>query len=340
MSNPSQSVTFDFCKKLPKIELHAHLNGSIRFQTLKELSFQKGQPFAFDEHKKLDMKTAFMIFAQIHKVINDLASIRRVTLEMLEDFNLENVIYLEIRTTPKSLEGVFTYEEYLETILDEIMKFNEQNKMIIRILLSVDRSRSIEQAKKTVELLKKYKSHPLYSSYILGLDFSGNPLKNFFIDFKDVFENARKKGFKTMIHIAEIDGEDCKKESRDILEFGPDRLGHFLYFDEKLFQMALKIRIPLEVCPSSNVCSQRLKSLKEHHFGEFLKEGYPMSICTDDIGLLDTNLTKEMYNIFTSFEMNMKEVKAFLIRSTICIIEEDVRKAIEANFLNFLKDYN
>jgi len=340
--NPSQSqttITLDFCKKLPKIELHAHLNGSIRLQTLKELSLKKGFPFAFEEHSTRDLKACFSIFAQIHKVLIELDAIRRVTREMLQDFQLQNVVYLEIRTTPKNLEGVFTYEEYLEAILDEIMNFNEQNKMIIRILFSVDRSRSIEQAKKTVELLKKYKSHPLYSSYILGFDYSGNPYQNSFRDFKEIFENARNNGFKTMIHIAETEGEDCKKESSEILEFGPDRLGHFNYFDEKLLEMALKKKIPLEICPSSNVCTLGLKSLKEHHFGVFLKEKYPMSICTDDTGVFDTDLSKELYEMFRNFEMNVKEVKEFLLRSLECVLEEEVRKKVEPYFLKFFQEF-
>ena len=332
-------ITPDFCKKLPKIELHAHLNGSIRLQTLKELSLKKNLPFPFDEHVELNITTGFKIFAQIHQTITEISSVRRITKEMMEDFEQQNCLYLEIRTTPKIMDGASSFDEYLDAILEEILQFNKISKMIVRLWLSIDRSKSLEQARSTVQLLEKYKSKPLYSPYILGLDFSGNPLKNFFSDFIEVFEAARQKGFKTVVHIAEADCEGYKKEAMDIFNFRPDRIGHFLFFDEELFELALETKIPLEVCPSSNMCTKGMKSLKEHHFGRFLKEKYSMSICTDDTGVLDTDLSKEMYNIFSSFEMGYKEVREFLMRSMQCIIEEDVRKEVGEKFLGFFKEY-
>lgn len=339
-SNPTTPLSMEFISKLPKIEIHAHLNGSIRFSTLRELSLSKGLPFAFEEHSNRDLPACFSIFGQIHKVMVDLPSVRRVAHEMLEDFSLQNVIYLEIRTTPKSLEGFFTYEDYLETVLGEILDFNEKNKgMVVRLLLSVDRSRTVEQAWKTLELLEKFRAIPKYSQFILGMDYSGNPYKNSFRDFLAVFSEARRKGFKTMIHIAETEGEDCKQETREILEFGPDRLGHFNYFNEELLQLLLQKQIPLEVCPSSNLCTVGMKSLKEHHFGRLLKEKYPMSLCTDDTGVFDTNLGKEMLEMFTSFEMKFEEVKDFILRSAQCVPEEGVRKFVEEQFSDFFDKF-
>ena len=173
----SFSISSEFCKTLPKIELHAHLNGCIRLQTLKELSFQKTLPFPFEEHIDLNITTGFKIFAQIHQVITDIASVRRITKEMLEDFEQQNCLYLEIRTTPKIMDGASSVEDYLDAILDEIIKFTQTSKMIVRLWLSIDRSKSLDQARDTVQLLEKYRSNPLFSPYILGLDFSGNPLK-------------------------------------------------------------------------------------------------------------------------------------------------------------------
>lgn len=325
-------ISLEFCQKIPKIELHAHLNGSFRFQTLKELSLQKGLPFAFEEHFTRDTTSCFKIFDLIHKVLVDLSPIRRVTREMLEDFSLQNVIYLEIRTTPKQRPGVYSYEEYLETVLSEIITFQKHHPMIIRLILSIDRSRSLEQAQTTLELMEAFKKNPLYSKYILGIDYSGNPYKNSFRDFSKIFLEAKKKGFKTVIHVAEIPGEVCKAESMDILEFQPDRLGHFNYFDKELLEFALKLRIPIEICPSSNFCTMQLKNLNEHHFGLFFKEKYPMSICTDDSGVFDTDISKEVYEMFKAFEIKKEQGREFFMRSLQCVLEEDVKRVLEGSF--------
>lgn len=339
--NSMNTVSQELIKKLPKIELHAHLNGCIRFQTLKDLCLQKGLAFPFEEHAKRDLPACFAIFAMIHQVMTNLESIQRVTREMLEDFCLQNVIYLEIRTTPKSIPEKFDYHEYLKAILAEIIRFDENNPktMIIRLLFSIDRSRSVEQAEKTLELLEEFKANPLYSDYILGLDYSGNPYKNSFRDFEKIFSNARAKGFKIAIHVAETPGEECKQETREILQFKPDRLGHFNYFDEDLLQLLLKDRIPLEVCPSSNFCTIGLNNLKEHHFGRLFKENYPMSICTDDTGVFDTNLNKEMESIFEAFEIRKEELKLFLNNSLQCILQEEIREYVKKKWIEVFEDF-
>ena len=126
-------ITPDFCKKLPKIELHAHLNGSIRLQTLKELSLKKNLPFPFDEHVELNITTGFKIFAQIHQTITEISSVRRITKEMMEDFEQQNCLYLEIRTTPKIMDGASSFDEYLDAILEEILQFNKISKIIVRL---------------------------------------------------------------------------------------------------------------------------------------------------------------------------------------------------------------
>ncbi len=340
LSNPISSSSFpslEFCTKLPKIELHAHLNGCIRRDTLKELALAKG--FPLEDYSSRDLPTCFKIFAMIHKVMTDLDSIHRVTREMLEDFSSQNVVYLEIRTTPKVLINVFTFEEYLETILSEIVKFqaSQNNSMIIRLWFSVDRSKPVEQAQKTLELLEFFQRNPLYSQYILGLDYSGNPYLNSFRDFSSIFEEARLKGFKTAIHIAETEGEVCKQETLEILQFKPDRLGHFNFFDKELLDLVFKLRIPLEICPSSNYSTVKLNSMKEHHFGLFFQEKYPMSVCTDDTGVFDTDLSREVYEIWKAFGLDSKEVKEFLERSMECILEEIVRKEVEKKIMEFFK---
>ena len=143
-----------FCKAVPKIELHAHLNGTIRESTLIELAKERGvelSPKLHNEHaatstnshvgetkssrdqrhmyntKPRSLLECFEIFAEIPKVINDLNALERIAQEALQDNAVENVAYLELRTGPKQLlydsvhksdGGVCTKRQYIETIIN------------------------------------------------------------------------------------------------------------------------------------------------------------------------------------------------------------------------------
>lgn len=121
------------------------------------------------------------------------------------------------------------------------------------------------------------------------MDYSGNPYKNTFKLFQPVFEEARKLGFKITIHTAELPGEECYKETLDVLNFKPDRLGHFNFHDDKLVKIVVENKIPVEACPTSNFFTMNLKCMKEHHFDKFFtKLNHPISINCDDTVMFDS----------------------------------------------------
>ena len=103
--------------------------------------------------------------------------------------------------------------------------------MKIRLILSSSRAEDDIKAKNTVKLAKKYKD----SGYIVGFDYSGNPYQKTFTYFQPVFQEARDAGLKTVVHCAELPDEKTLKETYDVLEFAPDRVGHFNYFNQELF---------------------------------------------------------------------------------------------------------
>jgi adenosine deaminase len=155
-------------KKLPKIELHAHLSGSVRNSTIieliknellekrsetqDELNIEKEiEQYQINENKSL--KDCFTIFSHLHRLLNNKENLERVTREILKDFADENVIYLELRTTPRviydsfSKKVILTKRDYIETIINEIKEFEKCSDMIVRLILSIDRSKTIQEAR-------------------------------------------------------------------------------------------------------------------------------------------------------------------------------------------------
>ncbi|KAL7485956.1 hypothetical protein ACHAW6_011550 [Cyclotella cf. meneghiniana] len=312
-----------FCKQLPKIELHAHLNGSIRETTLVQLAAERSVTLptkllqhAAEHHdpdreaslfntKSRSLEECFEIFSYIPRCVNDVVSLKRITVEILEDFANDTVAYVELRTGPKVLlidhkfpeERYCTKEQYVETILDIMNSFEVQeqercvrelssskNKHLIRLplvprlIISVDRSGTFEKAEENINLaIRMAKSH----TNIVGVELGGNPTRNDFRLFEPLFQKARDHGLKVSIHCGEIPTALNDSESSDpimkvayeevkaVLNFRPDRLGHALLLPDSLMEKLMSQPIPIECCPTSNVMTLELAL----HYGGSLVDG-------------------------------------------------------------------
>ncbi len=199
----------DIVKLLPKIDLHAHLHGSIRTSTLKELAHPSNTS-VFNQNK-LDLSGCFYLFSLVHKAISSRDVLRRIVSEVLDDYMNENTIYLELRSTPRSLADGTTAREYVQELVRLIEAHNilHGERMLVKLILSIDRSKSITEANEVLLLAtdthfydsRSTPSDPL--RIIVGLDFSGNPLGGRYEDFAALFDQARDHGLKITVHTAE-----------------------------------------------------------------------------------------------------------------------------------------
>ncbi|KAL3519493.1 hypothetical protein ACH5RR_017642 [Cinchona calisaya] len=198
----------EWCKTIPKIELHAHLNGSIRDSTLLELARGLGEKgtIVFSDVEKVILKNdrslveVFELFDLIHLITTDHETVSRIAKEVVEDFAVDNVVYLELRTTPKRNDSKGTSKEsYMQAVVEGLRAVNnvdvdfahkldaeatgnshydngrysgaERKKIYVRLLLSIDRCESTEAAMETVKLALQMKHLG-----VVGIDLSGNPV--------------------------------------------------------------------------------------------------------------------------------------------------------------------
>jgi adenosine deaminase len=128
-----------------------------------------------------------------------------VTREVLEDFANDNCVYLELRTTPRTIYDkennniVLSKKDYIETVLNELKEFEKQNQMIVRLILSIDRTKGLIDAKDTIETLKC-----LNSEFIVGVDFSGNPTVSSLQNFSQIFDQIKKMNLKITVILIEL----------------------------------------------------------------------------------------------------------------------------------------
>jgi adenosine deaminase len=235
-------------QSMPKIELHAHLNGCIKEATLFALARERGITLSEHHFSENDndghmynsdprsLVECFEVFEQVKLVVSDLVALRQITREALEDFASHHVAYLELRTTPKQLkrspnsEGLTNKLEYINVILSVMQEFEieEQQRyqrevqdadatrlcrlpLMPRLLISIDRAKSIQEAEENVDIAVGL--HERRNRHIVGVDLGGNPLCNDFRDFEHVLQKARTSGLKLTLHCGEV---PCANSETDV----------------------------------------------------------------------------------------------------------------------------
>ncbi|KAI9907247.1 hypothetical protein PsorP6_004020 [Peronosclerospora sorghi] len=326
-----------FCRALPKVELHAHIHGSIRRSTLEELLNDKsklnGTGFRIPQNRSLD--ECFEMLGLIHQVVVSRQVLRRIVIEAVEDFASHNVKYLELRSTPRDLpDDGATRVDYVNEVVSALEECQMRHDLDIevRLLLSINRNQPVDLAEDTVNIALERKSQK-NCPYIVGIDFSGNAERpnSEFYRFEHALMRARDGGLKLAVHFAEHFDDD---ESNRILKFRPDRLGHAYCLSEALYAKTLALRIPIEICLTSNVHTlSRYRSDGDcncpsvanvearglcvcsftlHPHGKLLTNArddeqrgvYPMCLCTDDCGVFDTNLSLEYMRAACAFGLS------------------------------------
>ncbi|XP_034485871.1 adenosine deaminase-like protein [Drosophila innubila] len=286
-----------FLRELPKVELHAHLNGSLCIDSIRELAEnvygKQAEEFTamcerfitFEKGAKLN--ECFEKFGFVHELTSTRKGLQYATELAVRDFAKDNVMYLELRTTPKSNANM-SRRDYLETVVESIKNACNQYAITVKLLPSINRSEPVEVAEETVALsLELCQNDP---DIVVGIDFSGNPSQGKFSDFMPALELARKHGLKLAVHCAEIDNPT---EIREMLKFGMSRCGHGTFLSSSGFAHMKDHNIPIECCLTSNVKSGTVSTVSAHHLKELMEADVPKVLCTDDCGVFDTTLSDE-----------------------------------------------
>lgn len=165
--------TLAFTKALPKVELHAHLTGSISITTLHDIWISRQDdtenldPDLTDPvttipqgQSSINVATFFPLFDKyIYSLVDNLAAIRYATREVLLDFMDDGVVYIELRTTPRAIpaRGI-SKEDYVRAVLETMTAFMRETNwnMVAYLILSIDRRNTLEQAMEVVNLAIKY----------------------------------------------------------------------------------------------------------------------------------------------------------------------------------------
>ncbi|XP_018577699.1 adenosine deaminase-like protein [Anoplophora glabripennis] len=338
----TKSTIYQFCRALPKIELHAHLNGSLSMSILTELGCMDTSIVRYMNltdilnKKERALDECFKLFKVAHDATNTPDSVYIATKRVIEEFDHDNVMYLELRTTPRSEENM-SKQEYIESVIKAI-KENDKN-ITVKLILSINRSHDMKNSQESLEVILNMKK--IFPDIIKGIDLSGNPNVGKFE--AAIFKTAKENSLYTTIHCAEVKNDE---EVKDILNFGPDRLGHATFLHPRYdgcqenWQLYCEKRIPIECCMTSNVICGTSESYKKHHIQEWIKNGLPFCISTDDKGVFCTSLSEEYEYANEFFDLSKEDMWKVSLNAVDYSFASNAEKLLYKSKLNEWKRDN
>ena len=287
----------DFIAGLPKAELHVHHVGSASPRTVAELAarHEGSSPVPADPAKLADYFT-FTDFAHFIEVylsvvdlIRDPQDIWTLTYEVARDLAAQSVRYAELTLTPySSVTRGIPAEAYCEAVEDARVRARTDHDVELVWCFDIPGEAGLPSAEITVDVALTQQPAGLVS-FGLGGPEVGVPRPQ----FQPYFDRARAAGLRSVPHAGESTGPQTIWDA--INHLGAERIGHGIAAtqDPELVEYLREQRIPLEVCPTSNLRTQVVRSYEEHPLPALIAAGVPVSINSDDPPMFSTTLNRE-----------------------------------------------
>jgi adenosine deaminase len=286
---------------MPKVELHRHLEGSLRVSTLIDIArqhsitvptslmrlstlvqVQREEPYNFENF--LAKFNTLRLFYRSPEVIH------RVTTEAIEDAAKDNVKYLELRFTPVALSRAerFPLADVVDWVCESAREASKKFNIGVRLIPSVNRHESPELAEQVAWL-----SAGRMEKGIAGLDLAGNEAQFPAEPFVGIFREAKQSGLKVAVHAGEWGGPENVRQA--IEQFDADRIGHGVRVmeDEYTVTLAKDRQTCFEVCITSNYQTGAVKDLADHPLKKMIDAGLNVTINTDDPSISQITLSNE-----------------------------------------------
>lgn len=333
-------INLELIKLMPKIDLHRHLEGSIRFKTLTELSKDLGlgefseralsSKVQIQPEDDYSLENFLSKFTFLRKFYQSREIIQRITQECIEDAILDNIRYLELRFSPAAItnKNLFKYEDVINWVLESISTSTVDTDLKVRTIVSINRHEPLEMAEKIISASLPFKNHGL-----VGIDLSGDE-SNYSADpFVKIFNQVKREGLHITIHAGEWGSAENIRQA--LLRFQAERIGHGVRIldDPEIVRLASNSANLFEVCVSSNYLSGVVKSIKDHPIRKMMDKGLKISVNTDDPSISGIQLSDEFYILIYQLGFTLSEIHQLLINSIQgSFLEETEMQKLKSEF--------
>ena len=334
---------YDKLKNIPKAEIHLHIEALPSRKFVSKLLSRQDPKYNdmanVDEVFTYDNLTqfiqAFLLVQGAFKEPEDFAGL----MESARDYLVDNgIVYAEMFFAPTAfLKKGWKFEQIMDFFVKKIDEIYEKDHIKIRLLIDVSRTFGAENAQNNLDIVLKYNSDK-----IIGIGLGGAEIKGPAAEYKDVYANAKKAGLCRVAHAGEDGGPESVWDSIKLLD--AQRIGHGISSiqDENLVKYLADNKIPLEICPTSNVFTKKyVQKIEDHPIRPFFDKGVIVTVNTDDPTFFNVSLLDEYWNLYTKLNFTLDEIKQIIINAfEVSFMPEndkkayieEVNKAWEANF--------
>ncbi|MDX1972991.1 MAG: adenosine deaminase [Candidatus Sumerlaeia bacterium] len=314
-------ITRELLHSLPKCELHCHLDGSMRVETVLELAQQQGvqlpasEPAALREilvqDEAMSLVNYLKAFDITLSVLQEASALRRVAYELIEDAHKDNVIYVEVRYAPilHQRKGL-KLTQIVESVLDGLRQGQRDFGVRWGLIICGMRSNHPKYTRQMAELCIAYKNQG-----VVGFDLAGAEGGNPAADHADAFQLILQNNINVTIHAGEAYGPPSIEQA--LHHCGAHRLGHAVRLKEDgdLLNYCNDHRIPLEICLTSNVQTGAISELSFHPLRFYYDYGMRVCICTDNTLMSGVTVTDELWKAHTVLDFTLPELKNIVLYS-------------------------
>jgi aminodeoxyfutalosine deaminase len=312
----------------PKIELHVHLEGTVRPATLLEIARRNEFALPADTVEGLADLYRFRDFTHFIEVwvlttgaLQTAADYRQIVVDYAAEAAAHGAVYIEGIFSPARpvIDGT-SWEEVFEGYCDGAQEARELRGVEVRLTPDIPRGFPLEAAEKTAAMAVAYRDRG-----VLGLGLGGPEAEFPPEPYAPAFAIGRAGGLASVPHAGEVAGVDSIRGALE--ELGADRIRHGIRAveDPAMVRELADRRTVLDVCPISNLCTGAVRSLAEHPLPALVDAGIPCSLSTDDPAMFDTDLGRE-YDAATAMGLSPQGFFDAGVEGALC--DEETKEAL------------
>jgi adenosine deaminase len=306
---------YSFLRKIPKAEIHLHAEATISRQTVQAFIDRnpesKDNPVDVDKlfsyNSLKEFLTSFIYVQGLYERPSDLTLLFNDVADYLKE---NNIIYCELFFSPSTfIKKGFTFPEMLDTIQAAITAIEKRDRLKINLIIDVSRSFGVENAQANLDSTLRYRT-PMVIGVGLGGDEETGPAKL----FGDVFRIAASRGLHVVAHAGEVVGPESIWDALRTLKV--ERIGHGLSAiqDPELIKYLAEKQIPVEICLTSNIFTQKYVTRTEDHpVRSLYDQGILVVINTDDPTFFHCTIIDEFWSLHSKLKFSMDEIKEIII---------------------------
>lgn len=314
--NNSPNDLFSYIQKIPKTEIHLHLEGCLNIETIKKIIDKNKINITENDLENVfnfrDLNGFIQSFLFVQNIVKSADDIREMAQSLADYLRFENIIYAEIFFAPSRLiQNGLDFFEMVDALVHEIRRIQEIYGIEIKVLVDISRSFGVENALKNLNNVLKLKYNE-----VIGIGLGGAELSGPARDYEKLFQIAKNSGLRTVAHAGEDDGPWSIWDSVEIL--GVERIGHgtSAIQDPRLVDYLGENQIPIEICLTSNIFTGKyVKKESNHPVRLYYDKGLQTVINTDDPAIFKVTLSEEYYKLHKNLDFTVHEIHDLIKKS-------------------------